>query len=338
MKLEVKPYTLKFSFDARTSRGAMTERKVWFLKLTIGNTSGQGEVAPIPRLSPEDVNLVPGKLEELTAEVARATDLESLEDLLHDLDGFPSIRFGLEMCILDLKNGGKGMWFDNLFSQGRSTIPINGLIWMGEKEWMIEQIDKKLDEGFDCIKIKVGSLDFESELEVLAYIRSKSREVTIRLDANGAFATNEVLAKLNKLADFDIHSIEQPIAPKQEQAMKLVVEKSPIPIAFDEELIGIRTINERQALLDFLKPHFLVLKPTLLGGFSETSEWIQLANERGIGWWVTSYLESNLGLNAIAQFTASMDDDMKIPHGLGTGGLFENNLPKDLRIENGKLM
>lgn len=343
MELEVKPYTLNFTFTARTSRGAMTDRNVWFLQVSGNGKTGVGEVAPIPRLSPENVEAVPEKLEDLKSDLEKISPPIKTEDCLiiaRELVGieYPSIRFGLETALLDLLNGGQKILFDNDFSKGKKSIPINGLVWMDQKDEMIRQVDEKLAVGFDCIKLKVGALDFEEELEVLAYLRKKAPNVTIRLDANGAFETNEVLKKLTALSAFDIHSIEQPIAPRQEQAMKLVIRKSPIPVAFDEELIGVYGNEAKREFLEFLHPHFLVLKPTLLGGMAECHEWIELAEDLNIGWWITSYLESNVGLNAITQFTAEMDRKLGIPHGLGTGGLFSNNVSSPMRIQEGQLV
>ncbi len=343
LELEVKPYTLNFTFTARTSRGSMTERTVWFLHLSGHGKTGVGEVAPIPRLSPENVETVPEKLKDLKSDLEKISPPSTAEDCLiiaRDLVGneYPSIRFGLETALLDLLNGGQKILFDNDFSKGQKSIPINGLVWMDQKDEMIRQVDEKLAAGFDCIKLKVGALDFKEELEVLTYLRKNAPDVTIRLDANGAFETNEVLKKLNELAVYDIHSIEQPIAPHQEQAMKLVIEKSPIPVAFDEELIGIHDREAKSQLLENLNPNFLVLKPTLLGGMAECQEWIELAEDRNIDWWITSYLESNIGLNAIAQFTAETDRKLGIPHGLGTGGLFSNNIWSPMRIQEGQLV
>jgi len=296
-------------------------------------------VAPIPRLSPEDIEDVPAKLQQIRNEMtymeaplSEAACLQAARDLAGT--DFPSIRMGLETAFLDWLHGGKYLIFENDFHRGEKALPINGLVWMSEKQDMIRQIDDKLAAGFDCIKLKVGALNFEQELEVLHYLRQKAPDVTVRLDANGAFQTNEVLQKLKKLSDFQIHSIEQPIAPRQEEAMKLVIEKSPIPVALDEELISIYG-HEKQDLLDTLKPPYLVLKPTLLGGFEETQDWIALAGARGIDWWITSYLESDIGLNAIAQFTAGYD--VTLPQGLGTGMLYSNNIRSPLHVQHGAI-
>lgn len=317
----------------------MTDRKVWFLHLTQGDKHGVGEVAPIARLSPDNLEELPDFLGNLKGRIETSSypaNKKECYQLAKELAGdqWPSVRFGLETALLDLISERVGKIFDNAFSRGEKPIPINGLVWMDTKDEMIRQVDEKLEADFDCIKLKVGALDFEEELKVLEYVRKKAPDAMLRLDANGAFATNDVLQKLNRLVEFDIHSIEQPIAPKQDQAMKLVIQKSPIPIALDEELIGVYGMDKVE-LLDYLKPHYLILKPMLLGGMQECEEWIELAEARNIEWWVTSYLESNIGLNAIAQFVGNYE--VELPQGLGTGGLYENNVESNLSIQMGQL-
>lgn len=336
MRFEYTSYTLQFKFDARTSRGKLQERKVWYIKLSDGEHVGVGEVAPIERLSPEDVTEIPERLDRLKTSIESINLPESEREVLKIAGdivprGFPSIRFGVEMALLDLMNGGR----KNIFIANPSelSIPINGLVWMGDLDFMKDQIKEKLDKGFNCIKLKIGALDFETELKLLKNLRAISDELIIRLDANGAFQTHEVLGKLKKLETLRIHSIEQPIMPMQPEAMELVCQKSEIPIALDEELIGYVSESEKLTLLQELKPQFVVLKPTLHGGFNSVKEWIDLANIQGIDWWITSYLESNVGLNAIAQFTSRFDNDLH--HGLGTGGLYLNNISSPLRIEQG---
>ena len=299
---------------------------------------GVGETAPIGRLSPENLDLMDSKFAEIKIKlesVQRPTIIEECYDLADQLVGldFPSIRFGLESALPDLRGGGGKILLENDFTLGKKPIPINGLIWMDTKEEMIRQVEDKLEAGFDCIKLKIGALDFEDELEILRHLRSTSSEVTIRLDANGAFSTNEVFGKLKQLAEFTVHSIEQPIAPRQPVAMRLLSDKSPIPIALDEELIG---VEDKRELLESLCPQFVVLKPTLLGGFRQTTEWISIAESMNIDWWITSYLESNIGLNAIAQFVGNYE--VTLPQGLGTGMLYENNVESELRIEKGELL
>ncbi|MBT5996731.1 MAG: AMP-binding protein, partial [Candidatus Marinimicrobia bacterium] len=252
-------------------------------------------------------------------------DLSSLKD-------FPSIRFGLEMAILDLRNGGGQNYFGSF-----EPLNINGLIWMGDPDFMINQLEQKLDEGWQCIKIKIGAIDFDKELEILQSIRSRfsRNELELRVDANGAFTEKDVRDKLKRLAEFDLHSIEQPIQSGQWNLLAKLCESSPVPIALDEELIPLIEESKRIEMLDKVKPQYLVLKPSLLGGFSESEKWIQLANERNIGWWITSALESNIGLNALFQWTAKMKS--KGYQGLGTGQLFTNNIPSPLKVKNGTL-
>ncbi len=316
----------------------MSSRKVWFLKLTDDQgTSGIGEVAPIDRLSPEELDDIPEYLEKLKIKLLEEELPTSEEEALllvtrQVSEAFPSVRFGIEMALLDVMNGGQKHIFTSNLHQIR--IPINGLVWMGDMDFMQDQIRKKLDEGFSCIKLKVGALDFDSELNMIKSLRELSDDLVIRLDANGAFQTNEVLFKLKELSKYNIHSIEQPIMPMQPEAMELICSRSEVPIALDEELIGVNSSRDRVDLLQDLKPQYLVLKPTLHGGFSSVAEWIDLAEMHGINWWVTSYLESNIGLNAIAQFASkySANDEF---HGLGTGGLYHNNITSPIQIDHG---
>lgn len=337
LRLEVKPYQLEFKFSAKTSRGSMTSRKVWFIQITdeFGGI-GIGEVAPIDRLSPEDIDSIVPELEKIQNQIRTINTPKSMDDVFSissslASDAFPSIRFGLEMALLDLMNGGDKVIFN--VDYNNISLPINGLVWMGDEAFMQSLIKQKLEEGYRCIKLKVGAINFETEVEIIKKLRSVSDDLIIRLDANGAFQTNEVLAKLKILSQFNIHSIEQPILPMQPEAMKVVCSKSPIPIALDEELIGVSASIKRMELLQDLKPQFLVLKPTLHGGFASIKEWIDLAQMHNIQWWITSYLESNLGLNAIAQFTSLYNNDLF--HGLGTGNLYHNNISSPIIIKEG---
>lgn len=300
--------------------------------------SGIGEVAPIERLSLEDPQIVPDVLQSLEEKLGTMSCPEGTDNILEFVSelvssNYPSIRMGLETALLDLANGGHMTVFVKETSQIK--IPINGLVWMGEEEFMREQIEEKLRSGFNCIKLKVGSLDFEVECDILKSLREISDELVIRLDANGGFQTNEVLAKLSRLAKYNIHSIEQPIMPLQPEAMELICQKSEIPIALDEDLIHVVSSREKLQLIQEIKPQFLVLKPSLHGGFGGVKEWIDLAEMHGIPWWITSYLESNIGLNAIAQFTSLFQT--REHHGLGTGHLYYKNIPSPIRIENGYL-
>lgn len=338
LNLEYKDYTLDFKFEAGTSRGVMRHHRIWILKLQDPRNSrlaGYGEAAPLPGLNPETFEEVEDELSRVQ-NLLRKEEAPSSERAVYDLvdqlvrDDFPSLKLALQVALLDLMNGGEKKIFENKFFVEQYPLPINGLIWMGDTAFMKRQIDDKFESGFSCIKLKVGALEFEQELEIVQYLRAKDPDLTIRLDANGGFANNEVLSKLQKLSDFDIHSIEQPILPHQPEAMELICRKSPIPIAFDEELIGLNSLSQKKELLTYCKPAFLVLKPTLLGGFRHVKEWMDLADYYGIGWWLTSALESNIGLNAISQFAAQYHHE--IPQGLGTGQLYENNIKSPLTI------
>ncbi len=332
--------TFVFAFKARTSRGTMPDKESWFIKIWDAATPeifGIGEAGPLPGLSIDPLEEMDQQFEALISKI-EASDF-NIEDL--DIQKlvpkeFPSIRFALEMALLDLKNGGKRILFENGFVKGK-PLPINGLIWMGGMDFMLEQISRKIDQGFQCIKIKVGGLDFERECDLLRYIRSKyfDRDITLRLDANGAFKPEEALHKLNILAEFNIHSIEQPIRAG-ETFMAELCRQSPIPIALDEELIGVMERAGKEKLLSRIKPQFIILKPSLHGGFSGCAEWIALAEAMNIKWWITSALESNIGLNAICQFTANYDN--VLPQGLGTGALYENNFPAPLEVAVDKIL
>ena len=326
MKASWTKRTLNLKQPAGTSRGVIKSRDVWYITLCENGITGIGECAPLRGLSLDNFDQIESKLEEVCANPKLfINDLSSLKD-------FPSIRFGLEMACFDLKNGGGQNYYGSF-----DSIEINGLIWMGNPDFMMGQVEQKLDEGWTCIKLKIGALDFDSELDILRSIRSRfSRdELELRVDINGAFTENDVREKLNRLAEFDLHSIEQPIQPGQWDLLAELCESSPIPIALDEELIPLVNDAERIEMLENVNPQYLVLKPSLLGGFSETKKWIRMAKERNIGWWITSALESNIGLNAIAQWTAKMKPDGF--QGLGTGQLFTNNIPSPLTVKSGKI-
>ena len=323
--------TLTFKQPAGTSRGVMKSRDVWYIALSENGINGIGECAPLPGLSLDDFNQIESKLDEVCGNLGLFIQDLSL------LQYFPSIRFGLEMEHLDLKNGGGQTYYDSPFTSSHSPISINGLIWMGDTDFMIPQVEEKLAEGWRCIKIKIGALDFDKECQILRLIRSEfSRDdVELRVDANGAFTENNVKEKLDRLAEFDLYSIEQPIQPGQWDLLSELCQCSSVPIALDEELIPLVEETERIKMLDKANPQYLVLKPSLLGGFYESEKWIQLAEERNINWWITSALESNIGLNAISQWTAKMKPDEF--QGLGTGQLFTNNIPSPLKVKSGKL-
>lgn len=334
--------TLDFRFDAGTSRGVLKTRDVYWIKAFDPRNPevvGWGEAAPLIKLSPDYREDFEGILREIlqklnaeTWELGQEAVLFKLKELIPF--SLPSIRFGLETAILDWLNGGKRRILTNAFYDFQKPIPINGLIWMGDRDFMFQQIDQKLAEGFDCIKMKIGAIDFEQEIELLTYIRSKfsSDQITLRVDANGAFSPNEALVKLERLAGIEIHSIEQPIPAGNWNGMRDLCKITPLAIALDEELIGVK---EKKELLDQIQPQHIILKPTLLGGILETQEWIRLAEECGIGWWMTSALESNIGLNAISQLASTFDP--LIPQGLGTGKLYHNNLDSPLEIRSGQI-
>ncbi len=322
--------TFHFKRPSGTSRGVLTEKHAWFIEIWESanpTVIGIGECSIIPGLSPDfqDLDSYEAKVAEVCA------------DLTMNLDAFPSIKFGVETALLDLQNGGKGVIFDNDFSRRERSLPINGLIWMGEPDFMQEQIEQKLKEGFTTIKLKIGAIDFDNELSLLRSIRERysKEEITLRVDANGAFSPAEAKAKLEFLAELGIHSIEQPIRQGQFDAMKSLCATTPVPIALDEELIGVIAKADKIQLLEYIQPQFIILKPSLHGGIEGTQKWIELAEERGIPWWITSALESNIGLNAICQLTAEYQNEL--PQGLGTGSLYTDNIPSDLHVENGTI-
>ena len=326
-----KKYELIFKRPAKTSRGEYQTRPVWFLFLTEIGKTGIGECAPLSGLSSE----TPEQVESLLNKICTDPELYIQNPELTKF--IPSVQFGLETAWLDLKNGGQQILFPSVFSEGKTGIPINGLIWMGEVKFMQQQIQEKLNAGFHCIKLKIGGIDFHREIELLKSIRDNfpAEKIILRVDANGAFQSKGALKKLQQLAEFKIHSIEQPILAGQWTEMAKLCKESLIPVALDEELIGIHDLSEKEKLLDAVQPQFLVLKPSLHGGFSGCDEWIHLAEQHKIGWWITSYLESNIGLNSIAQWT--YHKNARGFQGLGTGGLFTNNFCSPLEIRGEKL-
>ncbi len=335
-------YTLNFKFTVTTSRGSMSKKDTYFIVISSPDgVYGIGECGLLPGLSLDDQPGFEHKMNEIIR-TSSNNPLENIEHLPGYLDqmtgkSMPSIKMGLETAWLDYLNGGNRVIFNSPFLEGR-PIPINGLIWMGNKEKMLERIRKKAAEDFTCIKIKIGAIDFEDELNLIEYIRNYTddHQVTIRVDANGAFSIEEAMHKLEKLAVYDIHSIEQPIPTGRWKEMAELCRKSPVPVALDEELIGPLNRDQKAALLDTIQPRYIVLKPTLLGGFHETEEWIELGESKNTGWWITSALESNIGLNAIAQYTGQKEIQME--QGLGTGQLYTNNIPSPLEIKNGSLI
>ncbi|QNF34569.1 o-succinylbenzoate synthase [Adhaeribacter swui] len=345
IQASVQKHLLNFKFDARTSRGAMQQHEVFYLKLQdtrYPEITGIGECAPLPGLSPEHDSTFEHRLNTWVSDFNKETIDNELFEINYlnnkfNLQYWPSLRFALETAWLDWQQQGSKKLFNNSFSRSQTGIPINGLIWMGDQSFMQQQIEKKLKEGFSCLKLKIGGLDFNTELAILKQIRevASPKVLSIRLDANGAFAPERALNQLEQLSQFAIHSIEQPIKPRQHQVMAYLCRHSPIPIALDEELIGVVDKIEQQQMLLNLKPAYIILKPTLLGGFQATREWIALAAAQNISWWITSALESNIGLNAISQFTAEYN--LQTEQGLGTGQLYHNNVRSPLTIRSGKL-
>jgi len=320
-------YTLEFNFTARTSREEMTRKDTYFIKVWDDDRQdvcGIGECALFRGLSAEDNDGYEDKLNALCRSINAGGKI--------DISRYPSLVMGLETALLDLTNGGRHLIFPGEWPQGDSGIVINGLVWMGSAEEMLARIDDKISRGFRCLKMKIGGISFENEIRLLEHIRNVygPDKLTLRLDANGAFKPEDAMDRLERLAIFDVHSIEQPIRAGQWDEMGYLCEHSPIPIALDEELIGIVDCEDKRRMLNCVKPAYIVLKPSLAGGFSGCREWIELAGEINAGWWITSALESNVGLNAIAQWTASLGADM--PQGLGTGGLYTNNFDSPLRL------
>ncbi len=333
MRLLFAPYILKFKEPAGTSRGILTEKPTCYMKLfdeSDPSRYGLGEAAIFPGLSPEADDRFFYKLMELQANVRLGKKT--------DLSRFPSLQFGFEQCIRDFTAGGNAVYYSSPFITGTEGIEINGLVWMGDKEEMLARLEEKLAQGFRCIKFKIGAIDWKSEVEMIESVRSRygKEEVEIRVDANGAFTMDNALPRLKRLADLDVHSIEQPIRQGQPELMGFLCEVSPLPIALDEELIGKFDTDAKVRMLDVIKPRYIVIKPTLTGGFSGAGEWITLARERGIGWWITSSLESNIGLNALAQWVATLG--CRMPQGLGTGALFTNNISSPLYLDGDRLI
>jgi len=339
MKVSWKKYSLKFKFEAGTSRGILKRKISYFIIIQdeVGNT-GIGECSLLPGLSMDDRPDYEKWLDAACAKVqnSQISNLEILNLLLDESIGnsWPSIRMGLETAFLDyFHNGGKVIYLND-FLNGEG-IPINGLIWMGDKDFMLEQVKRKINDGYSCIKMKIGAIDFKTELEILKNIRTQFsvEDMTLRVDANGAFSAENVMNKLVQLEKLKIHSIEQPLKSGQWEHMYNLCRETPVPIGLDEELIGNYTFSQKQNLLQAIKPQYLILKPSLLGGFSATKEWINIAESSGTGWWITSALESNIGLNAICQYTYGFE--VSIEQGLGTGQLFENNIDSPLEVKNG---
>ena len=331
MKARFKKYTLEFKIPGGTSRGIMTQKDTWFLCLNEGESWGIGECNMFRGLSADDRPDYEDKLLWVCEQIDKGPAALGAE-----LIEYPSIQFGLEQAFRSLNAAHPMELFPSSFTAGEQQLAINGLIWMGEPEFMRAQIDEKIRAGFNCIKVKIGALDFDVEMQLLEGLRDiGGKELEIRVDANGAFSAEEAPFKLERLAALDIHSIEQPIRQGQPTAMRQLCKNSILPIALDEELIGIFSKEQQQELLETIQPQYIIIKPSLLGGFKNCETWMQMASELGINFWITSALESNIGLNAIAQWTAGLP--IGIPQGLGTGGLFSNNIPSPLSVRNASL-
>ncbi|MBD0832119.1 o-succinylbenzoate synthase [Aestuariibaculum sediminum] len=332
IKASYKKYILNFKQASGTSRGILKTKETWFIVLSENEKTGIGECGVFRGLSADDTPDFEDKLKWTCQNINLG-----LEVLLETLIEYPSIQFGLEMAFKSLESYNMFELFPSSFTEGVDPIPINGLIWMGSDAFMKQQIEEKLKAGFSCIKMKIGAIDFKTEMELLKSIRKdfSASEIELRVDANGAFTTLEALEKLKQLSELELHSIEQPIKQGQVQEMARLCEQTPLPIALDEELIGVFNVSDKSKILQTIKPQYIILKPSLVGGFAGSDEWITLAENQNIGWWITSALESNIGLNAIAQYTYKTQNPL--PQGLGTGGLFTNNFDCPLVVENGKL-
>jgi len=340
MKIDIEERVLHFKQPAGTSRGVYTERRSWFVSVSDGSAVGVGECAPLPDLScdarPDYADILRGFCDELerTGEI----DYEAMRD-------YPSMLFGLETALRSLHSvegdlQSPYLLFDTPFSRGEEGIPINGLVWMGNYEEMLARMEQKLEQGFRCVKLKIGAIDFQQELELVQRIRQRFsfHEVELRLDANGAFPFEEALYKLELLSQYAIHSIEQPIQAGQWAYMSELCRESPLPIALDEELIGVNDPEMKRHMLNIIRPRYIILKPSLHGGMMGCREWISIARDMGIGSWITSALESNIALNAIAQFASDVyGPAIRMPQGLGTGQLFTDNIPMPLEIRGDKL-
>ena len=342
MDYRIEERTLHFKQPAGTSRGVYTERKIWLIHLSDGEREGVGECAPLPDLSCDAGPNYGDILNKVCADFCRqgynGECPQCVLSMISELRDYPSMLFGLETALLNLERGDR--LFDTAFSRGEVGIPINGLVWMGNYEEMLQRMEQKLEQGFRCVKLKIGAIDFEQELDLVKRIRERFsfHEVELRLDANGAFPFEEALYKLELLSQYAIHSIEQPIKAGQWAYMAELCRESPLPIALDEELIGVNDPEMKKHMLNLIKPRYIILKPSLHGGMQGCREWISAAKELGIGSWITSALESNIGLNAIAQFASAVyGDNIRMPQGLGTGQLFTDNFDMGLDIRGDRL-
>jgi len=332
MKIDIEERVLHFKQPAGTSRGVYTERRLWLVTMTDGDRRGVGECAPLPKLSCDDLPDYGRLLRKVCRQVEESGRIDT-----EALRPYPSMLFGLETAWRHLHRGDR--LFDTPFARGEAGIRINGLVWMGTYKEMYARIRAKLEAGFHCIKLKIGAIDFDEELSLIRFIRGEfpKEQVELRVDANGAFRPEEAPERLRLLARYGLHSIEQPIRAGQWEAMAALCRQTPLPIALDEELIGVNAPQEKARLLDTIQPQYIILKPSLHGGMAGCREWIAMAAERGIGSWLTSALESNIGLNAIAQFCSDVYGSTEMPQGLGTGQLFTDNIPMPLEIRGERL-
>ena len=338
MRIDIEERTLHFKQPAGTSRGVYTTRRIWLVTVSDGAVVGVGECAPLPQLSCDDIPNYAEVLARFCKEVEQTGEIpyEAMRD-------YPSMLFGLETAFYEVrrkKEDGRDVLFDNPFCCGEVGIPINGLVWMGTFDEMRQRIEQKLEQGFHCVKLKIGAIDFDAELELIKNIRSRFsyHDVELRVDANGAFPFEEALYKLELLSQYALHSIEQPIKAGQWGNMAELCRESPLPIALDEELIGVNDPDQKRQMLNIIKPRYIILKPSLHGGMMGVREWVDIARDMGIGSWITSALESNIGLNAIAQLCSDVyGNHIKMPQGLGTGQLFTDNIPMPLEIRGDQL-
>ena len=335
MKINITERILHFKQPAGTSRGVYTERKIWLVEMKEGERKGIGECAPLPQLSCDDIPHYAETLRLFCNQIEQTGVID-----YQALRPYPSMLFGLESAWAQLHVNGSAKLFDTPFGRGEEGITINGLVWMGTFEEMFQRIEEKIQAGFHCVKLKIGAIDWEREISLIKFIRQHftKEQIELRVDANGGFTPQEAMRKLEQLATYDIHSIEQPIKQHQWKEMARLCHETPLPIALDEELIGINDTTSKKELLDTIRPQYIILKPSLHGGMHGSEEWIKLAQERSIGSWITSALESNIGLNAIAHFAAKMyRPHISMPQGLGTGQLFTDNIPMPIEIRGEKL-
>ncbi len=337
MKTTISSRLLHFKQPAGTSRGMYTTHLSYYVTVEKDGVRGVGECSVLPDLS---CDALPRERYEAVLRKA-CTWVERTGGIPYELlRPYPSILFGLETAFAQLDAGGSEALSQTPFARGEEGITINGLVWMGTFEEMAARLEEKLRKGFHCVKLKVGAIDFGHELDLVRYIRERftCEQVELRVDANGGFTPDNALERLTALADYGIHSIEQPIRQHQWREMARLCLRSPLPIALDEELIGVNQPEQKARLLDAIHPAFIVLKPSLHGGMRGCREWIRLARERGVGSWITSALESNVGLNAIAHLCAEVyGPHITMPQGLGTGQLYIDNVAMPLKIVRDQL-